>query len=171
MPYKEVFVLHIGTQFSRAPNYSFVYLKGHHWLLLVGFIKCFCTTNVLGKLKRGFGCQKVNEGFVFINIFTCSGKSLCLWVYSVLIIVICSTGSLKQYGRHPVYSWKHFYWQLRFFLLKNAETYYKENLNLNYPSAQFLLILNFNIKYLYILFLKNTEKNEVKDKILISTLI
>lgn len=58
-----------------------------------------------------------------------------------------------------------------FFLKKNAETYYKENLNLNYPSAQFLLILNFNIKYLYILFLKSTEKNEVKDKIPISTLI
>lgn len=169
MPYKEVFVLHVGTQFSSAPNCSFVYLKRHHWLLLVGFIKCFCTTNVLGKLKRGFGCQKVNEGFVFINIFICSGKSLCLWVYSVLIIVICSTGSLKQYGRHPVYSWKHFYWQLWVFL--NAEIYYKENLNLNYPSAQFLLVLNFNIKYLYILFLKNTEKNEVKDKMPISILI
>lgn len=37
---------------------------------------------------------------------------------------------------------------------KFSETYYKENLNLNYPCAQYLLILNFNIKYFYILIFK-----------------
>lgn len=41
---------------------------------------------------------------------------------------------------------------------KFSETYYKENLNLNYPSAQYLLILNFNIKYFYILIFKKYWK-------------
>lgn len=59
--------------------------------------------------------------------------NLSAYGYTVLIIYIFSTGSLTQYGRNPIYSQKHFHWQFFFF---NTETYYKESLNLNYPSAQ-----------------------------------